>query len=46
MKLVRVGLLDPDDLFLYCGNTLVKVDENGDLVNWPGPFFNERLALL
>ncbi len=45
-KLVRVGRLDPDNLFLCCGNTLVEVDEDGDLVNWPGPFFNERLTLL
>ncbi len=45
-KLVRIGLVDPDDLYLYCGNTPVEVNEDGDLVNWPGPFFNERLALL
>ena len=45
-KLVRIGQLDPDDLYLYCGNTLVEVDEDGDLVNWPGPFFSERLELL
>jgi hypothetical protein len=45
-KLVRVGLIDPDDLYLYCGNTIVEVDEDGDLANWPGPFFNERLSLL
>ncbi len=45
-KLVRIGRLDPDGLHLYCGNTRVLVDKDGDLLNWPGPFFNERLTLL
>ncbi len=44
-QLVRREEIDPDMLYLYCGNTLVEVDEDGDLVNWPGPFFNERLTL-
>jgi hypothetical protein len=45
-KLVRVGRMDPDSVLLYCGNTRIKIDEDGDLDNWPGPFFNERLILL
>lgn len=43
-KLVRIRRLEY--LELFCGNTLVEVDKDGDLVNWPGPFFNERLELL
>lgn len=45
-QLVRRGEIDMDELYLYCGDTLVEINEDGDLVNWPGPFFNERLALL
>jgi hypothetical protein len=45
-KMVRDGHLDPARLFLYCGATHVRVDKDGDLENWPGDFFPERLDLL
>lgn len=44
-KLVRIGRLKPEHLQLYCGNNRVLIDENGNLVNWPGQFFPERIAL-
>jgi hypothetical protein len=45
-KLVRIGRLEPEQLQLYCGNNRVSIDNDGDLVDWPGPFFDERLSLL
>jgi len=45
-KLVRLGLHEPKKLRLYCGATRVHVDKDGDLENWPGDFFPERLNLL
>jgi len=45
-QMVRQGTIDQLYLFLYCGETLVELDEEGDLMNWPGQFFDERLELL
>ena len=46
-KRIRDGLLDPDDLYLFCGNQLIHLDDDGDMLDdWLGGFFPERLALL
>jgi hypothetical protein len=46
-KRIRDGLLDPNDLYLYCGNQLIHLDDDGDMLDdWPGGFFTERLSLL
>lgn len=46
-KRVRDGLLDPDYLYLFCGNQLIDLDDNGDMLDeWSGGFFPERLSLL
>ncbi len=45
-KMVRDRHFDHKQLSLYCGATHVFVDEDGNLENWPGDFFPERLDLL
>ncbi|MCA9072527.1 MAG: hypothetical protein KDA84_26565 [Planctomycetaceae bacterium] len=47
---VRAGEIRPNQLTIIWvgpkGASRVEVDWEGDLVNWPGPFFSERLELL
>jgi hypothetical protein len=45
-QLVRQKKIDPLLLRLYCGNTSVYFDLDGDLEYWPNGFFSERLGLL
>jgi hypothetical protein len=45
-QLVRQKKIERASLRLYCGDTPVYLDDDGDLEYWPNGFFNERLELL
>jgi len=45
-KLVRQSYHSPDEFEIYCGQSKVVMDVDGDFTYWPGQFFPERLELL
>ncbi len=45
-KMLRDGKIHWTELDLFCGDSRVVFDTDGDLEYWPGRFFTERLELL
>jgi len=45
-QMVRDGTLSRDELELYCAERRILLDLDGDIIYWPGGFFDERLGLL
>jgi len=45
-QLIRQKKIEWCALRLYCGDTRVNFDNDGDLEYWPNGFFRERLELL